>query len=628
MNGKIKYFIPKVLNRIAHEKNCIWEHLPVEKISLWGLGHVPAKNEFAKHLHEMLGVFTPEFFADIKLEDKETIIKCADQTLNHDFDLLGSGLMHLDPIPWHSDFKSGYTWQNGTFYRYQRGKTPKDSDIKIPRELNRCHQFLWLGEAYLITQDEKYASELVIQIDNWIDENPLMYSVNWECSMDVAIRAVNWLYALNFISASKCFTDEFASRVSKSLFQHAFFIRNNLEKVIPYSNNHYSSDIVGLLYLGQFFNKTSRAKLWFKFAKKEFFKDIEIQVLPSGVHYEKSVSYHRLMVELYSYPIYMFDRCGIKVPKSIKDKVQLMYDYVSNYTKPDGYAPLIADNDDGRFLPFVKRDFRMHSYLNDASSAEVSITSNGLSYRFEASEKTSKLYEDAGMAIVRNDDAQLLVSCVGYSRKPKTSEVNLGTHTHNDLLSFELNVGGNDIIIDPGTYLYTSSIKDRNEFRSTRKHNTVVVDEEEQNILSENSAFSLKRNVVFDRLSMEGSCVIGKYRTLKGQMSHRRTFDLQEGKLLIEDVVEKTGFGHEGYLRLHLAEGVEPELEGDSVIFELGDYKLSISNSECDTSIENDTWSPSFGVLKNNKTIGLKFEFENKTDITTIISWTRRYSTK
>ena len=628
MNDMIKYFFPKVLNRLAHEKNRIWEHLPVEKISLWGMGRVPSKEEFVERLKEMLGEFTPKSFANIKAEEKDTIIKCADQALNHDFDLLGSGLMHFDLIPWHSDFKSGYTWPKSVFYRKQKSGATKGSDIKVPWELSRCHHLLWLGEAYLITSDEKYAQEVVSEIDNWIDENPLMYSVNWTCSMDVAICATNWMYALNFISASKNFTDDFATRASKSLFQHAFFIKNNLEKVIPYSNNHYSSDIVGLLYLGQLFNKTSKGKRWFRFAKNEFFKDIEIQVLPSGVHYEKSISYHRLMVELYSYPIYMFDRCGIKFPNSIKGKIQLMYEYVSNYTKPSGYAPLIADNDDGRFLPFVKRDFRQHKYLNDSSSVESVVAATGINKTFCSMARGSKLYDDAGVAIVRNKDAFLLVSNAGYSRKPKLSEVNLGTHTHNDLLSFELNVGGKDIVIDPGTYLYTSSIKDRNEFRSTMKHNTVIVDDEEQNVLLETNAFSLQRNVMFDGLSLDGSIVSGNYRTLKGQMSHHRTIDLQEGKLIINDVIEKAGSGHEGHFRLHLAEGIEPKLRDDFVILEIREYEISISNAECETSIEDDTWSPSFGVVRNNKTIDLKFKFDNNIYFSTIISWTKTDNTK
>ena len=628
MTDKLKYFFSKALNRLASEKNRIWEHLPVEKISLWGMGRVPSKEEFIERLKEMLGEFTQKSFANIKAEEKETIIKCADQALNHDFDLLGSGLMHLDPIPWHSDFKSGYTWPKGVFYRKQKSGAAKRSDIKVPWELSRCHHLLWLGEAYLITSDEKYAQEVVSEIDNWIDENPLMYSVNWTCSMDVAIRATNWMYALNFISASKNFTDEFATRASKSLFQHAFFIKNNLEKVIPYSNNHYSSDIVGLLYIGQLFNKTSKGKRWFKFAKKEFFKDIDIQVLPSGVHYEKSVSYHRLMVELYSYPIYMFDRCGIKVPNSIKGKVQQMYEYVSNYTKPNGCAPLIADNDDGRFLPYVRRDFRQHNYLNEATSLEISIASKGVSQHFGSNDHISKLYEDAGLAVVRKDDAYLLVSCVGYSRKPKPSEINIGTHTHNDLLSFELNVGGQDIIIDPGTYLYTSSIKDRNEFRSTRKHNTIDVDEEEQNILSETNAFSLKKNVTFDKLALYGHSVEGYYKTLAGGLSHHRTFEIQEERLEIKDKVEKQGANHEGHLRLHLAEGVEPVVADGVVVFDAGEYRFSISNPQCDITIEDDTWSPSFGVLRNSKTIDLKFKFDDKINLETIIQWTKTSNTK
>ena len=143
MNDMIKYFFPKVLNRLASEKNRIWEHLPIEKISLWGLGRVPSKEELTKRLHEMLGEFTPEFFAGIDSQDKDTILKCADNTLNHDFDLLGSGLMHLDPIPWHTDFKSGYTWPKGVFYRKQKSGAAKGSDIKVPWELSRCHHLLW-----------------------------------------------------------------------------------------------------------------------------------------------------------------------------------------------------------------------------------------------------------------------------------------------------------------------------------------------------------------------------------------------------------------------------------------------------------------------------------------------------
>ena len=103
------------------------------------------------------------------------------------------------------------------------------------------------------------------------------------------------------------------------------------------------------------------------------------------------------------------------------------------------------------------------------------------------------VYPDAGFAVIRNTTVYAFISNGGYSKYPKESDVIIGTHTHNDLLSFELNINGQDLIVDPGTYLYTSSPSFRNEFRSTRKHNTIEVDGEEQNEFI--NPFVVKRNV-------------------------------------------------------------------------------------------------------------------------------------
>ena len=56
-----------------------------------------------------------------------------------------------------------------------------------------------------------------------------------------------------------------------------------------------------------------------------------------------------------------------------------------------------------------------------------------------------------------------------------------GGHAHNDQLSITLRIDGKDIIVDPGTYLYTPLPERRNEFRSTTAHFTVQKDGAEQN---------------------------------------------------------------------------------------------------------------------------------------------------
>ena len=555
----------------------------------------------------MLGDYGSSLLEKISGEDRRAIISSAEQALRHEFDLLGSGPIKLDPIDWHQDFKCGARWEK-KYYReicYIKG-----ADIKVPWELSRCQHLLWLGEAYLITGEEKYAKEVIDEINWWIDDNPLMYSVNWTCSMDVAFRAVNWMFALNMIFNYQGFDDELSTKVIKSLWQHGFFIRNNLERQIPYSNNHYASDIVGLLYIGALFKHTSKGRIWFKFALKEYYKEILTQVLPSGVHYERSVSYHRLMTELFSYPIYMLKRLGEEVPQKVMERVGKMYDYVATYTKPNGLAPLTADNDDGRFAPFQKRDFRKHDYLNEPYNVENSFVACGMAPLFCSSFQGGQYLPDAGVAIIKKDNNYVFVNHGGYSMHPKETDVSIGTHTHNDLLSFELNLKGEDILVDSGTYLYTSSKEDRDAFRSTSKHNTVVVDGEEQNDMT--APFVLKRNNHKSALMQISENVYeGEYSTIKGHMRHNRRFEFDEGNLIIIDTITKDGSRHFANLYFHFASHLSPEVVGNALIVK-DKVKIDFNVKPDNIEVKNDTYSPSFGILQESKTAVVTFEFENE----------------
>ncbi len=322
---KIRYFFLKLRLRLLFERNRLWKYISVVRIAMMGYKPVNA-TDFKYKINSMLGLFDAGLLTGISSEERNLILSSAEQALRHEFDLLGSGLVLLDPIDWHQDFKSRSKWKKQFYRDIAR---IKDADIKVPWELSRCQHLLWLGEAYLLTKEPKYAQEVIDEICCWIDDNPLMYSVNWTCSMDVAFRAVNWIYAMNMISKYEGFNDEFTLKVSSSLWQHGFYIINNLEKRIPYSNNHYTSDLVGLLFLGELFNETSRGRAWLRYSLREYYSEICKQVLPSGVHYERSVSYHRLMTEMLSYPIFMLKRMGEDVPLILIERIGKMYGYIA-----------------------------------------------------------------------------------------------------------------------------------------------------------------------------------------------------------------------------------------------------------------------------------------------------------
>lgn len=617
-------FFDKVINQITHRKNKLWRFLPVNRISVSGLGETPGTAVFKSSLKNVLGDVDIAV-GQISEEEKFRIISSAEQTIVHQFEYLGSGIVSMPSIRWHEDFKSSNKWNKGVFYLKQRQSTKKGADIKVPWELSRGHHLLWLGEAYLLTKDEKYAKEIVDEIEDWWKENPLMYSVNWTCTMDVAIRAVNWMYAVAMVIDSPCVSDVFIEKLYRSLYQHGWFIYNNLERTIPYSNNHLFSDLAGLAYLALLFRETKRGKQWLDYSVSSLYEEIRCQVLPSGVHYERSISYHRLMTEMVLASVYVLKRGKISVPADIEYRAGSMLSYISSYSKPNHLSPLVEDNDDGRFLPFVRRDFRQHDYLMDSFSSESLILAFGVEPIPFVNEKVTKIYKDAGHAVLRKDDVYLFVTN-GEQSSYEVNRPTVGTHTHNDKLSFELSLGDDDIIIDPGAYLYTPNPEKSNEFRSTAKHNTVFVDGEEQNFISSQNVFLATKNSRSTKFCLPSeSSLEGEYKTFKGKLIHHRTIDVKDNEIIITDNLYKKGTGHSGILSFHLAPGIIVESEGGVLTMKSESYSVKMSfESQVEVEIINDTVSPSYGVLVESQTVTAKTLFDNCEVIKTTIQWSRR----
>ncbi|MCT8140288.1 hypothetical protein H1D32_22860 [Anaerobacillus sp. CMMVII] len=209
-------------------------------------------------LDKPLTFFTPAF----ELEDFSNIDEIREVTnlyLNHYFEVLGSGWVQQKhgmkcrgveghvyeagekavinaanlaeseairelvsenyiPIDWQLDFKSGFRWREDTWYKdISYGHLP-GVDIKVPWELARMHHLTQLAFAYYMAKQQMqgfkdpdvYAIEFRNQVLDFIAANPPRFGVNWFCSMDVAIRASNWLVAYDlFHSFGATFDQEF-----------------------------------------------------------------------------------------------------------------------------------------------------------------------------------------------------------------------------------------------------------------------------------------------------------------------------------------------------------------------------------------------------------------------------------
>jgi hypothetical protein len=149
-----------------------------------------------------------------------------------------------------------------------------------------------------------------------------------------------------------------------------------------------------------------------------------------------------------------------------------------------------------------------------------------------------RAFPQGGFYILRHAQDYVLFNCSPVGTR------GLGTHKHNDLLSIELQVGGEDIIADAGSFLYTADLDAYNLSRSTSMHSTVMVDGIEQNRLLSDKPFLLHPDA---KPRVEESLTAGKapllvaqhdgYLRLKDPVVHCRalSFDESSRTLSVED---------------------------------------------------------------------------------------------
>jgi uncharacterized heparinase superfamily protein len=430
--------------------------------------------------------------------DSDRILVAAEQALRAEVNLLGSGFVKLAaPIAWSEDFKTGFDWPNAYCRDIEYANLDRPSDVKIPWELSRMQWLIPVGQAYALTGDDRYAAGVRSVLESWIEANPYAYSVNWSCTMEVAIRIIVWTWFFYiFHDASSWQDGDFRSRFLRTLFLHVEFTEQNLEES-DVNGNHYTADAAGLVFGGLFFGACPDGVRWHTSGWRILTSELPKQVFPDGVDYEASVPYHRLVLELFWLPSLYRRACGLPVSAGYDARIASMIDFVAAYVRQDGSIPLVGDGDDARTLPLGGQSLNDHRYLVGLGAVQYerenwlpsfggarseifwllgSDAAASLPERAAAlTPGCSRSFPNGGFYVMCNARDHVFIDCgpLGLAGR--------GGHGHNDALSFEAVLDGCHLVTDCGSYLYTASFEERNRFRSTAYHNTPCVDGQEIN---------------------------------------------------------------------------------------------------------------------------------------------------
>ncbi len=148
-------------------------------------------------------------------------------------------------------------------------------------------------------------------------------------------------------------------------------------------------------------------------------------------------------------------------------------------------------------------------------------------------------YPDFQLALFQNKNLHLAIAGISNPNFHHS----LG-HTHNDKLSVELTINGKNILFNPGTYVYSANPEMRYAFRSVCAHNTISVNNQEQNrpLGGSFGLFNLRAETTFELLHLTNSRFVGKisYRDIV----HIREIIIQKKSITINDFCNKEFKNH------------------------------------------------------------------------------------
>lgn len=516
------------------------------------------------------------------ISDKEKELKFVEAFLPENF------AQSYIPIDWHSDFSSNYSWSKSEPFQTVKVGPENGVEIKIPRELSRFQHIYTVNQS-----DEKQGVlEFLAQTLDWIESNPFQRGVNWACTMDVALRALNWIWCLRYYQNEIVRHPRAFLLIKESLYNHARHIETNLEYYPISTGNHYLSNIAGLLYISCAFPEFDESDRWLLFCLQELNSEMSREVYNDGYAHEGSTHYHRLVAELFYSCTTLVERIPLerknrllsvlcsehKVKPKLKNKSKYklnlsnegqMFDdryYIKlirmgkvaqALTKPNNLVPQIGDNDSARVHKILLEntiDYRDHRLLyssifnlfdsqslnlEEGIQLETTILNYGVTTTFSqcivdelkiAIKKADQvIFEDGGIARISHENAFLVVCCGRNGQNQR------GGHNHNDKLSFELNYKSEDFIVDGGCVVYTANPILRNKYRSTLYHSTLCLGEIEQDSIPAgvSGLFVLPEQTFPELKILKNKEMRGVHRGYN--YPHERTFVFEKNTLTIND---------------------------------------------------------------------------------------------
>jgi hypothetical protein len=482
----------------------------------------------------------------------ETAIEEAGALAEGRWRLFGHDVRVTDPPRWNANALTGEEWPDLPSRALDHRRNDVAGGAKFAWELSRLAALPSLVLASRAGAGPGHARRAVRWLGDFAARVPLGRGIAHTSGIELAVRVLTMGSTLALLDPDE---GPGAEPALGLLVQQALWCRDHLS-LGSSANNHLLAELAAMVVAGSLCPGLRAARPLRRDGLERLERELLLQIHPDGVSAEQAFGYVPFVWELALLALGAAECAGERVRPETWERLARSLEFMRTVRLPDGRAPQVGDEDDGRVLLAWDGPSRL-DLVGNAIAARVGADAlddraTGLARLLCAAPPRPARtaadgvhrFPDGGWTVWR--EAGLLVT---FDHGPLGLGA-LAAHGHADALSVTIWRGTDGIAVDPGTFAYQEDAAARARCRGTPVHSTVHFGGRSQSEML--GPFLWGRRAVVVPAGEFQSCGWAS-----GER-HERRVEVGGGRVAIEDRVR----GADAHVVFALAPGATASLSG------------------------------------------------------------------
>jgi hypothetical protein len=360
-------------------------------------------------------------------------------------------------------------------------------DIKLVWEPGRFGWAYTLVRAYVITNDDRYPAAFWEHAETFLGHNPSYLGPHWMSAQEVALRLIALVFAGQVFAPADSSTDQRMVELAYHIRDHALRIPPTLTYARAQNNNHLLVEALGLFTAGLAIPGHPKAGEWRDQGWYWIEYSLQDQIAPDGSYIQQSTNYHRLMLQAALWANCLAKSQGRKYSLETRERLKAATLWLLALVDTvNGKVPNLGPNDGAYIFPLAICPF--DDFRPTLQAAARAFLSGGpfpagvwdeMASWFAIPDQPVNTIE-----LERSNEQigpKVIIRPAGSESWGYLRVANFTARPgHADQLHLDLWWRGQNVVRDPGTYLYNAQPPWRNALARSSVHNVIIIDQQDQ----------------------------------------------------------------------------------------------------------------------------------------------------